>query len=73
MKSQSKIGFWIVMVCLAVGFAVPRAHAFSLLGPFQPWMEYTNDLRQVGDIGGPMEINSGYRWNVPVVSYGFDQ
>jgi hypothetical protein len=28
---------------------------------------------QPGDIGGPMCISNGYRWNVPVVTYGFDQ
>jgi|ERR1039458_405723 hypothetical protein len=25
------------------------------------------------DIGGPMDIGSGYRWNVPVITYGFDK
>jgi hypothetical protein len=25
-----------------------------------------------GDLGGPMNIDEGYRWNVPVVTYGFD-
>ena len=24
------------------------------------------------DIGGPMAITNGYRWNVPVLTYGFD-
>jgi hypothetical protein len=62
--------------------------AFALLGPFQPWMEETNGLRQPSiiylpgyapaslepsDIGGPMCISNEYRWNVPVVTYGFDQ
>ena len=46
---------------------------FALLGPFASWMEETNGLRQPGDIGGPMDIGSGYRWNVPIVTYGFDQ
>ncbi len=36
-------------------------------------MQYTNGLRQPGDIGGPMDIGNGYRWNVPIVTYGFDQ
>jgi hypothetical protein len=36
-------------------------------------MEQTNGFRQPSDIGGPMDIGSGYRWNVPVVTYGFDQ
>lgn len=25
-----------------------------------------------GDLGGPMNIGEGYRWNVPFVTYGFD-
>lgn len=25
-----------------------------------------------GDLGGPMNIGEGYRWNVPLVTYGFD-
>jgi hypothetical protein len=36
-------------------------------------MQATNGVIQPGDIGGPMSIGSGYRWNVPVVTYGFDQ
>jgi len=51
----------------------PSSSGFALLGPFASWMEETNGLLQPGDIGGPMDIGSGYRWNVPVVTYGFDQ
>jgi hypothetical protein len=29
--------------------------------------------QQPGDIGGPMDIGEGYRWNVPILSYSFDQ
>jgi hypothetical protein len=36
-------------------------------------MQRTNGYHQLGDIGGPMDIGEGYRWNVPVVTYGFDQ
>jgi hypothetical protein len=57
-----------------------RLEAFSLLGPYEPWMQFSNCFRlpvtviyrQPGDIGGPMCISNGYRWNVPVVTYGFD-
>jgi hypothetical protein len=73
MKAQSKISFCLVLTCLALGLSTPPARAFSLLGPFESWMEYTNGLRQPGDIGGPMNITNEYRWNVPVVTYGFDQ
>jgi hypothetical protein len=50
------------------------APAFSLLGPPASWM--TTNLGYFinqGDIGGPMNIGEGYRWNVPVITYGFDQ
>lgn len=46
--------------------------AFALLGPVQPWMQATNGVISPDDIGGPMCISNGYRWNVPVVTYGFD-
>lgn len=75
-------------MCVALGLSAPDARAFALLGPFQPWMEETNGLRQPSiiylpgyapaalepsDIGGPMCISNEYRWNVPVLTYGFDQ
>jgi len=72
-KAQSKITVCIVVACLSFACSTPFAHAFALLGPYASWMEETNGLRQPGDIGGPMDIASGYRWNVPVVTYGFDQ
>jgi len=65
----------------------PSANAFSLLGPYESWMQQTNDFRfpvsyyyspsygsfsYPGDIGGPLSISNGYRWNVPIVTYGFD-
>lgn len=44
---------------------------FSLVGPFASEMTpaYGYDRR---DIGGPMPLQAEYRWNVPVVTYGFD-
>ena len=73
MKTQPTIRFCLLLACFAVSLSAFNVRAFSLLGPFEPWMEYTNGLRQVGDIGGPMEITNEYRWNTPVVTYGFDQ
>jgi hypothetical protein len=66
-------------LCLSL-FAI-RSGAFSLLGPFMPWMTTTNGFGPpettiadpFGDIGGPMDIGDGYRWNVPVITYGFDK
>ncbi len=48
-----------------------RAEGFGLLGPYAAWMNPSNGYQSPGDIGGPMDINEGYRWNVPVVTYGF--
>lgn len=44
---------------------------FSLLGPYEAWMQVTNSFRLGPDIGGPMNLGAGYRWNVPVVTYAF--
>jgi hypothetical protein len=60
-------------VSCALILVAPRSSAFALLGPYESWMVETNGFRQPGDIGGPMCISNGYRWNVPVVTYGFDQ
>lgn len=63
---------------LAVGMlsllflSATRTEAFSLLGPYESWMTPTNGFRAIGDIGGPMNIGEGYRWNVPVITYAFD-
>jgi hypothetical protein len=46
---------------------------FSLLGPWAEWMDVPKGYQMQGDIGGPMNIGEGYRWNMPVVTYGFDR
>ena len=57
--------------CLAI--TAPCARAFSPLGPYASWMDEAKSFRQTAlDIGGPMNFGEGYRWNVPVVTYGFD-
>lgn len=75
MKAQLKTGLCIAVMCLAFGLSAPNTRAFSLLGPFESWMTATNGFNpsDEGDIGGPMCISNEYRWNVPVVTYGFDQ
>jgi len=60
-----------VIAFLAPLFTAPHAQAFALLGPYADWMTGTNGYSF--DIGGPMNIGEGYRWNVPVVTYAFDQ
>lgn len=69
--STSIMGLGLLGAFLAI--TAPCARAFSLLGPYAPWMDEAKSFRQPGrDIGGPMNIGEGYRWNAPVVTYGFD-
>src|SRR5277367_6213123 len=73
----------ILLICVCCALLLPAipARAFALLGPFESWMQSSNDFSPAfdywyvspGHIGGPMCISNGYRWNVPVVTYGFDQ
>jgi hypothetical protein len=53
-------------------FPVKSARAFALMGPYADWMTITNGYQRPFDIGGPMNIGEGYRWNVPTVTYAFD-
>src|SRR5947207_11854614 len=64
----SIIGLGLLGACLAI--TATCARAFSLLGPYASWMDEAKSFRQPGlDIGGPMNLDEGYRWNVPVVTY----
>jgi hypothetical protein len=56
---------WVLLL-----LSVVNTGAFSLLGPLEPWMS-TNVYAAWGQLGGPMELNKSYRWNVPFVTYGF--
>lgn len=66
---------FIRYLCLALSLSarVHRASAFALLGPFAPWMTAQLSYQDGDSIGGPMEIGQGYRWNVPIITYDFDQ
>ena len=81
MRIWLKISFLLVV---SIALNTLTVCAFSLLGPYEPWMEKTKGFRQTSavmlqysvqpaDIGGPMDITNEYRWNVPVITYGFDQ
>ncbi|MGH7951242.1 MAG: hypothetical protein ACREFE_04900 [Limisphaerales bacterium] len=75
MNAQPKVRCLLAMMISIVGLSVLNARAFSLLGPFESWMTFTNGFypSDEDEIGGPMCISNEYRWNVPVVTYGFDQ
>src|SRR5881394_3870838 len=67
----SIMGLGLLGACLAITSTCARA--FSLIGPYASWMDEAKSFRQPDrEIGGPMNIDEGYRWNVPVVTYGFD-
>lgn len=60
---------------LAAGVAW-HARAFSLLGPFTDWQttEIGYNLPYIiADVGGPMNLHEEYRWNIPLITYGFDE
>ena len=80
--------FRLLLVAFALLGAKPSCGAFALLGPLKnqtngaavPWQgkPYAGlpgglGYDFSGDIGGPMFLNEAYRWNVPVIYYGFDQ
>src|SRR5687768_1064896 len=54
------------------------ANAFSLLGPRaedpggEAWQTVANGYSLAGDIGAVKNITEEYRWNKPVITYGFD-
>jgi len=77
---------WL-LVCLSLVGWTDRALSFALLGPLQnrangapdPWQGRPYGGRPAGlgyglpgDIGGPVSIQESYRWNIPVITYGFD-
>lgn len=57
---------------LLMAMLCAHSFAFSLLGPSAPWMTPQQGFPADAG-GGPMQLDSGYRWNVPVITYGFDQ
>src|SRR5688572_5225424 len=57
----------------AVFVLVANVSGFSLLGPYRSWMTESLSYRQPGDIGGPTFGTAAYRWNLPTITYGFDQ
>src|SRR5881392_1900549 len=81
MKRLTKKLFLLLALVLAVA-----STGFSLLGPFKngpapnDWQAAGFGGRPAGlgytlagDIGGPMAPLEAYRWNVPIITYAFDE
>ena len=73
LAGASRIHRLIFAAALLVLLAPLPGRAFSLLGPTADWMKKTNFYTDHGEIGGPMALGEEYRWNVPVLTYAFDQ
>lgn len=63
----------LVKTLLCSALLAQDAHGFALIGPYADWMDKSKGYQAPGDIGGPMNIGEGYRWNVPVITYGFER
>lgn len=62
-----------VSFLLLCGLLSPPAQGFSLLGPYAEWMTPELGYRTAWEAGGPVPLGEEYRWNIPVVTYAFDQ
>lgn len=63
-------------VCVAMmlmALTPPGARGFALLGIWDTWQTSALGYQIAGDIGGPMGLTEGYRWNVPTITYAFDR
>ena len=49
-----------------------NASAFSLMGPPASWQTAAIGYNLPGDVGGPMNFFEGYRFTVPILTYGYD-
>jgi hypothetical protein len=59
---------------LAITGAVTSASAFALLGPYATWETPALSYNIGGvDVGGPMNLGEGYRWNIKTITYGFSK
>jgi hypothetical protein len=61
------------ILTVAILGAANSGFAFALLGPLDPsFMTVGIGYGLPGDLGGPMNLGEGYRWNVKTIYYGFD-
>ena len=51
-----------------------KAKAFVLIGPMHPAYIASGgvDFNYTDDLGGPKELKTFFRWNVPMLTYAFD-
>jgi hypothetical protein len=64
--------FKSILGAAALALLAPTAGAFTPLGIWDTWQTTRMHYNLPTDIGGPMNINEEYRYNVPVLYYAFD-
>jgi hypothetical protein len=69
---------WRSLICtVSAGLALagfsPRSQAFSLGGAYAAWQTTEIGYQLPYDLGGAMNLGEEYRWNLPLITYGFDE
>lgn len=70
---QVNVTRWMKIGLAAAMFVAPAAWGFSLIGPLTSWQANGLAYGFDADIGGPMNLSEGFRWNVPVITYACDK
>ncbi|MCF7669358.1 MAG: hypothetical protein K9N48_06245 [Verrucomicrobia bacterium] len=60
-------------LCLFLTAQAWQVSAFSMLGPFADWMDEVKQYQVGGTLGGPMNLGEEYRWNLPIITYAYDE
>ncbi len=63
---------WPALLVVLLGGMTLKVSAFSLIGPFSSWQVPILGYRFGEDIGGPVNLGEGFRWNVPLITYACD-
>lgn len=67
-----------VFTLVLLALAVRPAHGFSLLGPLsanpggEAWQTVELGYNLGADVGTPKNLTEEYRWNTPIITYGFE-
>jgi hypothetical protein len=65
---------WRSFLLVVALLASPDGRPFALLGPFESWqVGYIGYNVHGTDVGAPKNLGEEFRWNIPVVTYGFDR
>ena len=64
----------LVLACLFGLWAAPKASAFVMVGPMDPAELASGgiDFNYTDDLGGPKDLKTFFRWNIPLLTYAFD-